>query len=62
MLKLEKYWFIRSLCSLILWILTLFMIGLLGEANGWEEGEEGGKICTALKSVTHILQWRNLTQ
>ena len=40
--------------------LTLFRMGFFGGMHGWGEREQKGP--TSLKSVTHILQWRNLAQ
>ena len=40
-------------------VLTLFRMGILGAAQGMGRGQ---KCLPSLKSVTHILQWRNLAQ
>ena len=48
-------------------ILTVFRIGFFGAAEGWggRRGGEGGRVTirasSSKKSITHILQWWNLT-
>ena len=50
----------RNCCNLFstLLVLTLFRMGFFGTAHGW--GCQKG--LRSLKSVTHILQWWNLTK
>ena len=58
LVKLQSATLLKKNCMTLLQLLTLFRIGLLGAAWRWE----GLKSPAPLKSVTHILQWWNLTQ
>ena len=59
------FFFKKNKTQILIFVLTLFRMGILGAVHrsggrGWGEG--GKKALPSLKSVTRILQWWNLVQ